>query len=89
MERALGKLDEADGHLARALELSRDTRGLSWRDTDRCLEQLCDLRAQRGDARSIDLARERLELLGRHDDPPLTARARQVLEALQARFAVR
>ena len=88
LERARGKLDAADAHLARALELSRNTSGLSWNDTDRCLEQLCQLRAERGDVRSLDLARERLELLDRHDEPARTEQARLVLEALQSRFEV-
>jgi serine/threonine-protein kinase len=87
LERARGELEAAERHTARALELSRDTRGLSWNDTERCLEQLCELRALRGDPSSIDLARERLELLLARGDTARIAEARRTLEELTERFA--
>ncbi len=88
LERARGAPDAAEGHIVRALELSRDTRGLSWNDTEQCLAQLADLRAARGDAGSLELARERLELLESHGDPR-TADARRTLDALRERFSPR
>jgi serine/threonine-protein kinase len=87
LERARGELKAAERHMARALELSRDTRGLSWNDTERCLELLCELRALRGDASSIDLARERLELLVARGDTARISEARRTLEELTKRFA--
>lgn len=89
LERARGKPEVAERHLARALELSRNTRGLSWNDTERCLEQCSQLRALRGDASSIELARERLELLVVHGDAARAGEARRTLEALTERFASR
>jgi eukaryotic-like serine/threonine-protein kinase len=87
LERARGRPEAAAGHLARAVELSRDTRGLSWNDTERCLEQWSELLAQRGDERSIALARERLDLLVEHGDAPRAEQARLTLQALVERFA--
>lgn len=87
LERARGKLESADIHLARALDLSRNTRGMSWNDTERCLEQLCELRALRGDPSSIDLARERLALLVARGDAARASRAESTLNALIERFA--
>jgi serine/threonine-protein kinase len=87
LERARGKPDAAEAHLSRALVLSRTTRGLSWNDTERCLEALAELRAQRGDATCVDLARERVDLLVERGDAALAARARRVLESWKERFA--
>jgi len=86
LERARKNPAAAETHLARALELSRTTRGLSWNDRERCLDSLIELRAQRGDPTSIDLARERLELLRAHGETVRAAEAERTLSGLIERF---
>ena len=86
LERARGKSETAEAHIARAVELSRDTRGLSWNDTERGLEIWSDLLAQRGDSACLPLARERFELLAARGDPERAEEARKTLEALVQRF---
>ncbi|MFN0009705.1 MAG: serine/threonine protein kinase [Planctomycetota bacterium] len=89
LERARGNSGTAEAHIARAVELSRDTRGLSWNDTERGLEIWCDLLAQRGDAGCLPLARERFELLAARGDTERAEEARKTLEALIGRFGPR
>jgi eukaryotic-like serine/threonine-protein kinase len=87
LENARGASDAAEAHLLRALELSRDTRGLSWNDTEHCLARLVELRAGRGDPRALEPARERVVLLtARGED---AAEARAVLDGLIERFGAR
>jgi len=87
LELARGRTEAAEAHLARSLDLSRNTRGLSWNDTERCLEQWCELRAQRGDPACIELARERLGLLIEHGDTARAAQAERTLASLVERFS--
>lgn len=87
LESARGATAPAEAHLVRALELSRDTRGLSWSDTEHCLARLAELRGLRGDPRAIEAARERVELLSAHGE--VAAEARAALAALNERFASR
>ncbi|MCK6447951.1 MAG: serine/threonine protein kinase [Planctomycetes bacterium] len=87
LENARGALDSAEAHLVRALALSRDTRGLSWRDSEQCLARIAELRARRDDPRALEPARERVELLNAQGED--AAEARATLDALHARFAAR
>jgi hypothetical protein len=87
VERARGAPAAAEQHLLRALELSRKTRGLSWKDTESCLESLSELGALRGDPVCVEWARERYELLALHGDAARTAQAKVTLAALQTQFA--
>jgi hypothetical protein len=80
LERARGNTAAAETHLARALELTRDTRGLSWQDTDRCLELLCDVRRQRGDPSWTSLARERVDLVRSHGEEVRAGELRRAYE---------
>ncbi len=58
----LGLLAPARDHLHRSLALARSTRGLSWRDVDRCLDLLVELAIERADPAAIALASERLDV---------------------------
>lgn len=89
LEVARGTPDAAEIHLSHALELTRSTPGLSWRETEHCLARLADLRANRGDSSAIDLARERLELFVTRGDTNGASQARADFDALLRRLGAR
>ena len=80
----LGASAVARAHLERALALARSTRGLSWRDADRCLDLLVELAIPAGEPAALDLATERLELRRARGADPEPA-AQQLVRAQGAR----
>jgi tRNA A-37 threonylcarbamoyl transferase component Bud32 len=85
VERARGANERAREHLERALALSRGTRGLTWRDTERCLAELVALREPGDPAAALEHARARAALLAAHPDQ-VTAAALTAAEADVARL---
>lgn len=85
----LGRSERAEAHLEQALELTRGTPGLSWRDTEDCLRQLVALHASRNDARCVARARELAELLDSRGETEAARRAREDFRSLEARFSGR